>query len=962
MFNAVRRGITRLDVTRRQFLAGLGIVAGAAGVSAAGCDRLIPYINQPEEIIPGVSTWYATSCRECPAGCGMLIRNCNSRTVKCEGNPVHPVSNGALCARGQAAVQGLYDPDRPCGPLNLSNSGDFKVSRWSEALSSSGRALANSKSIALISDLQSGSLESLMRKWLAAFGSNRLLVYEPIDYEPVRSTNAGVVPTYDIAQSDYLIAFGCDFLETWVSPVEYAHAFTEMRRITNGNRAKFVYLGPRVSATASCADARVLVPPGSMETIARTLLGGDVGTVASMFGLDVRLLKELRCDLSVAKAPLAMPGWDADSANAAALINSRLGTRLVNRGRAHAVTHIAPYSDIIALIEDMEKGRIDALVVYGANPVYSLPDSERFAEAMKRVKTIVSLSSWMDETAAVSHWVLPSCTPLETWGDYQPYSDVKNLIQPTMGLISDCMQTGDILMRLAGEAGFDVRRVFGAQDYHRYLCAEWGCSQANEDTGKWEDLLQRGGLWPGSANEESPVSGSGYTDLRQAWGILGPAGQRNSALSQTSGEEGSRKASRISIGKRSKISPGQISLYAFPHIYYYDGRTANRRWLQEMPEPVTNAVWGSWAEMHPDTAKRVGVRTDDVVIVERNGRRIEVSVYVWEGTVPGVVAIPMGEGHKYYGRYARNIGVNVFPLLGPGVTAVNVTPTGSIKWITRIRGSTDQRGRNIVQTASLEKAQNRTVPVTMPLPSGYTKLDFYPGHKYREHRWAMVVDMSKCIGCHACATACYAENNLGTVGPDGIWRRREMSWLRIDRYIDWSMTSTPLVFQPMLCQQCDSAPCEAVCPVYASSHSDEGLNMQVYNRCVGTRYCSNNCPYKVRRFNWFDYDWPEPLNWQLNPDVTVRCRGVMEKCTFCVQRIREAETNAQREERIVRDGEITPACAQTCPTGVFTFGDLLDPKSKVSLIYKEEPRAYQVLSELNTKPAVLYLKRIVDDE
>ncbi len=951
-----------MGVTRRQFLKGFGVVAGAAGVSAAGYDLLIPYINQPENIIPGVSTWYATSCRECPAGCGMLIRNCNSRSVKCEGNPIHPISRGALCARGQAAVQGLYDPDRVSGPLRKTGSHGFESAKWSDALSAVGRELAEAKSVAIVSDLRTGSFESLMRAWLAALGSDRLLVYEPINYEPVKATNAGVVPTYDLARSDFLIAFGCDFLETWVSPVEYARAFTEVRRVRDGARARFVYVGPRVSATASCADARILVPPDAMEAVAQALLHGNVEALSSRLGLDAGALRSVARGLESARAPLAMPGWDLDSARAAELVNTRFQTNLVDRGRPHAVTAIAPHSDVVALMEDMESGGIEALLVYGANPVYSLPDSKRFVKALKHVNTVISLSSYFDETAAVCRWVLPSNTPLESWGDYRPYPDVANLVQPTMGSIFDTMQAGDILIQLAQNAGVDTQSAFGAQDYQSYLQSKWGYPSGSSKADEWDGLLQRGGSWPGSESAEPPVADGGYNSLGDARGaVVSPVPAPSSVVDRS---ELASRVERAPPGarERAQVEEGRIHLWAFPHIYYYDGRGANKRWLQEMPEPVTKAVWGSWAEIHPDTAERLGVKTDDVVAVERAGRRIELPAYVWEGVAPDVIAIPMGEGHKDYGRFAKGIGVNVFPLLTGADRVVEVKPTGESEWVTRIKGSTDQHGREIVQTAPLTRPPRRRTPITMPLPSGYTERDFYPGHEYHEHRWAMVVDLSKCIGCHACVTACYAENNLATVGPEGIWRRREMSWLRIDRYIDWNQAAAPIVFQPMLCQQCDSAPCEAVCPVYAAAHGDEGLNMQVYNRCVGTRYCSNNCPYKVRRFNWFDYDWPEPLNWQLNPDVTVRCRGVMEKCTFCVQRIREAETTAKRENRPVRDGEITPACVQTCPTGVFTFGDLMDPESEVSRLYKHDPRAYQVLAQLNTKPAVLYLKRITDDE
>jgi len=472
-------------------------------------------------------------------------------------------------------------------------------------------------------------------------------------------------------------------------------------------------------------------------------------------------------------------------------------------------------------------------------------------------------------------------------------------------------------------------KAFRADSFYAYLRAKWGTPLRRDETPEtvapeWENLVQQGGRW----------------------------------ISLSSPEKVSKPAQEhIPPPPRS----GEIRLWAYPHIYFYDGRGANRRWLQEIPEPITHAVWGTWAEIHPETAKRFGISTDDIVSISVGNSNIEVPAYVWEGVAPNTVAVPIGEGHESYGQFADKIGANVLPLLNSVNPVVTVLRTGKTTWATRIKGSDKQFGRNIVRTARLDEPLRREKEIILPLPSGYKRGDFYPGHDYKKHRWVMTVDLDRCIGCHACVTACYAENNLGIVGPEGIYRRREMSWLRIDRYIDWQQPGAPILFQPMLCQHCDSAPCESVCPVFAAAHNEEGLNMQIYNRCIGTRYCSNNCPYKVRRFNWFDYKWPPPLQYQLNPDVTVRCRGVMEKCTFCIQRIREAEMIALREDRPISDGEITPACVQTCPTQVFTFGDLKDPKSRVSKIISSDPRAYQVLSELNTKTAVIYLSRIVDE-
>lgn len=887
------------------------MAAGGIGLAAGSYDRLIPYLQQPEDIIPGRATWYATACRECPAGCAMVVRNRDSRVVKCEGNPGSPVNQGKLCARGQAALHGLYDPDRVKGPMRRLDSGKLTDVSWADALSEIGEQFGKRPRIAFISDLQTGALDALMRAWLTSLGSDRLIKYEPIDHAAVRWLYGGVVPTFDIASSDYLVSFGADFLETWISPVEYARQFAEMRRLRNGKRARFVYVGPRVSMTAANADRRVVVPPGGEEDAARGILA------------------EIKS--SAAKAPLALPGIGMSSARAAAEINASGGSKLVNVNRPHALSRASGAREMADLIADMAGGKIDVLIVYGANPAYSLPESAGFAEAVRNVPLVVSLSSFLDETAALAHWLLPSNTPLESWGDYSPYPDVTNILQPTMGLLFDTMHTGDILLGLAGAAGVDPLSAFKAASFYEYLRAKWGLPLGPGETAEtvapeWESLVQKGGRF------EAGAAGGG-------------------AAYQTGA---------LAVPEAAAAKDGEMRLWAYPHIYYYDGRGANRRWLQETPEPMTAGVWGTWAELNPETAARLGVATDDVVEIAAGKASIQAPAYVWAGVARDTVAVPVGEGHTEYGRFASGTGANVLKLANAGGAVVTVRKTGRTRWAARIKGSTDQHGREIVQTASLAEPFRRERDVIMPLPSGHKRNDFYPGHKYKKHRWAMAIDLEKCIGCHACVTACYAENNLAVVGREQVWRRREMPWIRIDRYMDWREAAAPVLFQPMLCQHCDAAPCEPVCPVYASSHGEEGLNMQIYNRCVGTRYCSHNCPYKVRRFNWFDFEWPPPLQYQLNPDVSVRCRGVMEKCTFCIQRIREAEINALAESRDVADGEIVPACVQTCPTGVFTFGDLKNEQSRVSQLFREEPRAYQVLAELNTKPAIVYLKRIVD--
>ncbi|HYR02790.1 MAG TPA: 4Fe-4S dicluster domain-containing protein, partial [Syntrophobacteria bacterium] len=426
-----------------------------------------------------------------------------------------------------------------------------------------------------------------------------------------------------------------------------------------------------------------------------------------------------------------------------------------------------------------------------------------------------------------------------------------------------------------------------------------------------------------------------------------------------------------------------LVLLAAPSVRFFDGRGANRPWLSEVPDTVTQVAWQTVIMAHPETARRQGVAQGELVRLDSDGGSLEAALYVTEGVKPGVLVISIGQGHTSYGRYAERVGLNPLHLLPRELDPVSGAPvfaaglqglgkTGRTVKLARTDGSRSQHGRKIALTTTVAGlapgAEHERhglgmweYPLVLPLPEAYDgkKRDFYPPHSHVDYRWAMVVDLDRCIGCAACAVACYAENNLGVVGEERIIQGREMAWLQIQRYENEDHRQR-LTFLPMLCQHCDNAPCESVCPVFAPHHNKEGINNQIYNRCIGTRFCAQDCPYKVRRFNWFTWEWPEPLNLQLNPDVTVRSKGVMEKCSFCIQRIKSARDVAKNEGRKIRDGEIVPACVQTCPAGVFTFGSLMDKESRVWNMVQDK-RAYQVMGYLNTKPAVIYLKKVVQE-
>jgi anaerobic selenocysteine-containing dehydrogenase/Fe-S-cluster-containing dehydrogenase component len=980
------------ELGRRDFLK----IAGLAGTSAAvgGCSDptrlLIPYLIPPEDIIPGDSTFYATTCRECPAGCGLLAKNRDGRIIKVEGNPLHPVNGGKLCARGQASLHRLYNPDRfPC-PQQKDSGNTFRAIDWDQGeaalVSKLGEIAAKGRNdrIVFLTEMTTGTLKDLMLLWLTQMGSPQgLVVYEPFAYEPLRKANHAVfgidiIPTYRIDQADFLISFGAGFLETWLSNVEYARQFAEFHAVRDGEKQPFIFVGPRLSMTANNADLWIPVAPGDEYLIALGILGvildedladalqparkaflralvqpWPVAKVAAKTGAGMELIQNVARQFARARRPLALAeglSFSVPNATETAVVANLLCSlkpetlRTLDFGAASAYSDAARTDRSKELAEKMRGGEVELLLINEANPVFSLPVSWDFRKSLERVPYVVSFSSAMDETSAFAHLCLPSNTPLESWGDYSPRVGVDGLMQPVMGTIFQTRPLGDLLISTG-------KKVIGEEklpwkDFQDLLQESWQRRQKEVSpdvsfVSFWENAMKRGGVW-GSA-------GSGTT-------------------------EPSLQSFEFSFLSPQTVDKSEAGLHftAYPTVQFFDGRQANRMWLQELPDPMTQTTWGGWLEIHLETAKVLGIEKGDIVQVTSPYGVLEVPALPIPTVPQGTLAMPVGQGHVNYGRFASGNPANPMDLLPSGVDTnsggmlrpsfrVSVKRLDKIHPIAHTDGSFYQEGRHLFQTVSLTEyteaiAAGRKPELDHPLPEGFDpKKDFYPPHEHKDYRWCMVVDLDRCIGCSACVVACYAENNLSVVGRAQVLKSRIMHWLRIQRYFEDEKPRAGWL--PMLCQHCCCAPCESVCPVYAPHHSKEGLNNQVYNRCMGTRFCFQNDPYKVRRFNWFTFKHPSPLDWQLNPDVTVREKGVMEKCSFCVQRIIEAKIKARNEGRKVRDGDFTTACAQTCPADVFTFGNLLDPDSRVSRLI-QDPRAYQVLMELNTKPAVIYLKRV----
>jgi len=991
---------------RRRFLTVLGVTGGGAavlsGCSQDGVEKLIPYLVPPENQIPGIATWYATTCRECPAGCGLHARVREGRAVKVEGNPAHPVNSGRLCARGQASLQGLYNPDRVRQPMARSAAtGEFSPVSWDDAIGQIASRLgeASGSRIRFITGHEPGTFGGLVAEWLRAYGAGGPLAFEPLACDALRHACRTVfgldqLPRYDFTGAHYVLSFGADFLETFGSPVGQMRDFAASHGFHDGGMSRYVHVEPRLSMTGMSADEWVSPRPGTEALVALAVahvivrdrlatLPADVGRVrgllevygpehvAEQSGVPAETLERLAREFTAAPS-LALAGGvgaqhDAAAATAQAVcvlnyVAGNVGRTVLFDRDAPAAT--ATYAELAALARELRGGEVDVLFVHGADPAYATPTALAFSEALGQVPFKVSFARFMDDTAAQCDLVLPDHDPLEQWNDYVPRAGVRALVQPVMRPVFDTRQTGDVLLALAQQR-VPVPSGLEAASYKDYLQQAWqgvqrGVGDRRPFEAFWTEALQQGGVW-----HDAPA--------------------RTVSLAGTAGD--------APAADRWSVEDGKLALIAYPSSVLYDGRGANRPWLQELPDPVTKVTWSTWVELHPETAAERGISEGDVLEIESGAGVVRAPAYLYPGVGRDVVAVPMGQGHAAFGRYAAGRGANVLALLqgdptpfgGLGTYAsVTLSQTGAHEVLAKTEGVPRQLGRGIAQAVPLaelghgEEGEHGGHAAPVPeriegvLDQWQERQDeateFGNYDKENLPRWGMAVDLSRCTGCSACVTACYAENNLATVGPEQVRRGREMSWMRIERYYEGGENGEPFEARvlPMMCQQCSSAPCEPVCPVFAAYHTPDGLNGQVYNRCVGTRYCSNNCPYKVRYFNYFDYQakadpafaWPDPLQWLLNPDVVVRSKGVMEKCTFCVQRIRDRQHQArlQKRERL-EDGEILTACQQTCPADAIVFGDLRDPASRVSRLARDQ-RGYHVLGDLNTRPAVTYLKKV----
>ncbi|MBC8353596.1 MAG: 4Fe-4S dicluster domain-containing protein [Planctomycetes bacterium] len=964
--------------SRRHFLEAAGFTLSLATLS--GCGRApeviaLPFVDQPEGMIPGRSQTYASTCAGCPAACGLLVGVRDGRPLKMEGMPEHPLSRGGLCAIGQALPLGLYDSHRLAQPL-----ASGKVTSWEDVDESITRLLGEVKqgngAVRFVtSTVTSPTLKAQIDAFLAQYNDAKHVTFDAVSCSAILDAHekthaARVLPHYKLDQANVIVAFGADFLGTWISPVEFTAAW-QTRRAPTKKHPKMSYhvqFEGRLSLTGGNADRRYRLSPveygGVLSHLATTLsmLAGEdppAGRLSEspIAATEIDHLAEKLWDARGASLVLC----DSQDVSVQVLVNF-INHLLSNYNKTLDIQRPSRQrqgndADVLNLVEELKAGKVAALFVAGTDLTHNLPDHKAIAAGISKAKLVVSFAERQDDFASLAHFVCPDHHPLESWLDAEPVAGLVSISQPTLQPLGGTRSILESLARWSGDSdsAYDILR------------ASWR-----------ENVLPRVEPRPFQAFWDKAVH-DGFVNATPIAPTVSEFQSDTVALvdAEPSGDDYT------------------ISLYS--KVGLTDSRHAHNPWLQELPDPTTKITWDNYVCVSPTAAKELSLSNGDLVRVETDeGSSVELPTLVQPGQHDRVGAIALGYGVRGTDRFA-DIGPKwlegrptVAPgeLVGKNVASLIETRDGELQYtvsgvtLTKSGGRRDLAStqehhsleiprnvaphgaevRDIIQETTLEEfAQDSHAGTPHAHHHGDTQL-WAEDHTKSGHSWGMVIDLNKCTGCSACLIACQSENNVPVVGKDEVRRQREMHWIRLDRYYSGAGDDVSVAHQPMMCHHCDNAPCETVCPVLATVHGDEGLNVQAYNRCVGTRYCANNCPYKVRRFNWFKYEREDALqNLVLNPDVTVRTRGVMEKCSMCVQRIEEGKIAARQRDEPVVDGNIQTACQQSCPAQAIVFGDMNDPESKVHGAF-EDPRRYRLLEEFNFRPSVAYLRSVKNRE
>lgn len=940
-------------VGRRTFLSLMGASLALGGL--VGCRRpveqILPYSRAPEEVIPGQPLFFATALPMMGTAFGVLVESHEGRPTKIEGNPRHPESLGATTLYTQAAVLDLYDPDRSTSPREGAN-----ARSWDDAaafLRAEGDKLRgrNGKGLTILTEAhRSPTLAALLADLRKRLPDARVVRYESFSRDAARegarlAFGRPLETSLDLTKARVIVALDADLFGSDGSPVKQARGFAAGRAVDKDPQAmnRLYAVESTFTITGASADHRLRIQSRKIPAFAFAL-AAELGKRGIAIDADVLKALDGKSEGLDAKATKYVAAIAADLAanrGQGAVVAGRSQPKEVH-ALAHLINHaldnmgravrlVAPFDEsregpeaLVELARSIERGEVEMLLILGGNPVFDAPADARFADALAKVPVSLHASTHVDETSERSRWHLNRAHPLESWNDVRAEDGTASIAQPLIAPLFGGRTDAEVIELLLG----------GTRTAYDLVRATW---LTGEGVRRTEQDIRR-------ALHDGVVAGTQLPD------------EQLTATPQAAVEALRAFAPAAAEG---------LEVTFRPDLHAWDGRFANNGWLQELPHPMTKLTWGNGACLSPSTAARLNVKDGDVVTLSGAGAQVRIPVVVAPGQADDSVAISVGQGRRAQLRVGRGVGVDTTPLRKSDAFAVaggfSIEKTGEVVALARTQEHFVMEGRPLAREGTLAELQSdpEFAKKQVHVPALFSL--FKEPNRRQGHAWGMSIDLNACIGCNACVVACQAENNIPVVGADGVRETREMHWLRIDRYYQGTNPDEPeSIQQPLPCQHCENAPCEQVCPVAATAHSPEGLNDMAYNRCVGTKYCANNCPYKVRRFNFFEYGEPdsEHRKMQYNPNVTVRSRGVMEKCSFCVQRINHAKIEAKREGRDqVKDGEVVTACQGACPTRAIVFGDLNDQQSQVS-VTSASPRGYRMLDEINTKPRVTYLAKI----
>lgn len=998
MNEAFKEETYELSSTRRDFLKYFGFSVSSAAILAA-CNRapirnVIPYTAKPSDVVPGVANWYSSTCNACAAGCGTIVKVREGRPVKVEGNPDNKINKGALCAVGHAELLSLYDKARYEGPTKGNTAIEIDALDKEVGKSLDEISASNAGIVIVSPTINSPSTLAAIAAFTKKYPTTKHIQYEEFSSYAIIAANSksfgkAILPSYRFDKAKVIVSFGADFLGTWISPVQFTQQYTLGRKAING-MSRHIQFETNLSLTGSNADVRIPITPAQEGVYLLNLYnkiasatGAPALSAPSVEG-PVNMIENTAKELLANKGnSIVVSGSnDIDVQVLVNAINSALG----NIGESidfinYSKQKMSNDMEMEQFVTDLNEGKIGAVIVYGANPSYNYYNAAKFRDGLKKAKLTVSFATSHDETAADCTYLMPDHHSFESWNDHEAVAGKYSITQPTINPIFKTRQAQESLLVWAG-----VKK-----DFYSFIKENW---MANAPDINFNAIIEKGymeGKASADMDDEPKVKTITFTPV----------------VIESKADLGTVANNLTKIDADNK---GKVQVILYEKVGVRDGRMSNNPWLQEMPDPISKVTWDNYVASSIVYASKNNLDDNSLVTLKGASGSVENIPFLRQpGQANNTLSVAVGYGRPRFdktGTAIETIGKNVYGMVtfvngafSYAAYGANLEKAAGSYTLAQTQTHHTLEGRDHYRSTSLSKYTKN--------PKTFQKqvevISLWEDRDYRGHKWVMAVDLNSCTGCGSCVVACNNENNVPVVGRDQVGRGREMHWMRIDRYFtfnefsengasdkyrsdfykdlkldsnndgdvsetigDEAFENVSVGFQPMMCQHCGHAPCESVCPVLATTHSGEGLNQMTYNRCIGTKYCANNCPYKVRRFNWYRFNDNDKFDYNLNndlgkmvinPDVTVRTRGVMEKCSFCIQRIQDAKLLAKRENRTVVDGDVKTACQQTCPSGAIVFGDINDKNSDVYKLFNNE-RSYHVLEDIGVQPSVKYMGKV----